>query len=88
MPWYFTNVPLGTGMLDLPKLASLIKQTGFVGPIEIQSKYPNGGAEAGAQKITDDRIIVLARMKRDLLAFRVAFSAAGLVPPLYSLQGR
>lgn len=77
--WRVVQVPLGTGMDDLPQFASILKEIGFSGPIEVQAEYPNGGANNAADKITLPRAQVLGAMKRDLLALRAAFEPSGLL---------
>ncbi len=76
-PWRIRQVPLGEGIDNLPLLGSILMQTGFDGPIEIQAEYPNGGANNAADTITLPRAQVLGAMKRDLLVLRTAFSQAG-----------
>jgi sugar phosphate isomerase/epimerase len=78
-PWRVRQVPLGTGMDDLPLFASILKEINFSGPVEIQAEYPNGGANNAADKITLPRPQVLGAMKRDLLALRAAFGPSGLL---------
>jgi sugar phosphate isomerase/epimerase len=78
-PWRVRQVPLGTGMDDLPQLAAILKEIGFWGPIEVQSEYPNGGANNAQDKISLPRAQVLGAMKRDLLALREAFGPSGLL---------
>jgi sugar phosphate isomerase/epimerase len=77
--WRVRQVPLGTGMDDLPQFANILKEIGFSGPIEVQAEYPNGGANNAADKITLPRAQVLGAMKRDLLALRAAFEPSGLL---------
>jgi sugar phosphate isomerase/epimerase len=77
--WRVRQVPLGAGMDDLPQVAAILKEIGFSGPIEIQSEYPNGGAESAQDKITLPREQVLGAMKRDLLALKMAFGPSGLL---------
>jgi sugar phosphate isomerase/epimerase len=78
-PWRIRQVPLGTGMVDLPQFAQVLKEIAFSGPLEIQSEYPNGGADNAADKLTLPRAIVLGAMKRDLLTLRAVFGPAGLI---------
>jgi sugar phosphate isomerase/epimerase len=78
-PWRVRQVPLGTGMVDLPQLAEVLKEISFSGPVEIQAEYPNGGAQNAADKLTLPRAIVLGNMKRDLLTLKAAFGPAGLI---------
>ena len=78
-PWRNVAVPLGTGLLDLPLLATTLKEINFNGPVEIQSEYPNGGANNAGTKLTWPRALVLGNMKRDLLTLKAAFGPAGLI---------
>jgi len=77
--WRVRQVPLGTGMDDLPQVAAILKEIAFSGPIEVQAEYPNGGAQNAQDKITLPREQVLGAMKRDLLALRMAFHHSGLL---------
>jgi sugar phosphate isomerase/epimerase len=77
--WRVRQVPLGTGMDDLPQFAAILKEIGFSGPIEVQAEYPNGGANNASDKITLPKAQVLGAMKRDLLALRAAFEPSGLL---------
>jgi len=78
-PWIAPNVPLGTGLVDLPQLAALLKEGGFRGPLVVQSDYPNGGAENGGDNLSLPAAMVLGAMKRDLLTLRAGFSASGMI---------
>jgi sugar phosphate isomerase/epimerase len=77
--WRVRQVPLGTGMDDLPQVAAILKEIGFAGPVEVQAEYPNGGAENAQDKITLPREMVLGAMKRDLLALKMAWGPSGLL---------
>ena len=77
--WRERAVPLNTGMVDLPTLATILKEIHFSGPVEIQAEYPNGGANNASDKITLPRALVLGNMKRDLLALRQEWAASGLL---------
>jgi hypothetical protein len=66
-------------MVDLPRLATALKDIHFSGPIEIQAEYPNGGADSAQDYITLPREQVLGAMKRDLLTLRRGFGASGLL---------
>lgn len=77
--WRIRQVPLGTGMIDLPQIANILKEIGFSGPIEIQAEYPNGGAESAQDKLTLPQEMVLGAMKRDLLALKMSFGPSGLL---------
>ena len=77
--WRVRQVPLGTGMDDLPQVAAILKEINFSGPLEIQAEYPNGGAESAQDNITLPRAMVLGAMKRDRLALKMAFGPSGLL---------
>jgi hypothetical protein len=79
LPWRARAVPLGEGINNLPLLASILKEIKFQGPVEIQSEYPNGGAENAQDKITLPRAMVLGAMKRDLLTLKAGFAASELL---------
>lgn len=79
LPWRARAVPLGEGINNLPLLASILKEIDFQGPVEIQSEYPNGGAESAQDKITLPRAMVLGAMKRDLLTLKAGFAASELL---------
>ena len=70
-------VAMGTGMVDITKVAAILKEINFNGPSELQSEYSTmGGAEAGADKITLPRQFVIGLIKRDVLTIRKAFEMA------------
>lgn len=77
--WHVRQVPLGTGMVDLPMLAQILKEIAFDGPVEIQAEYPNGGADNAQDKLSLPRDRVLGAMRRDLSVLKDAFGRAGLV---------
>src|SRR5262245_36424933 len=77
--WRVRQVPLGEGMVQLPQFAAVLKEIHFNGPVEIQSEYPNGGANNAADKITLAREQVLGAMRKDQEVLRKAFREAGLV---------
>lgn len=78
-PWRVKYVPLGEGNINLPRLAAILKDINFDGPIEIQAEYPNGGSENAMDKIKLPRAIVLGNLKRDRLTLKAAFTASGLL---------
>jgi sugar phosphate isomerase/epimerase len=77
--WRTGPVPLGMGLVDLPRIATALKDIHFAGPIEIQAEYPNGGADNASDSITLPRSDVLGAMKRDLLTLRRGFAPSGLL---------
>jgi hypothetical protein len=75
--WSAPNVPMGTGVVDLPHVVSVLASIGFNGPSELESEYSGmGGAESGADKITMPRQFVIGRLKRDVLTIRKSFEMA------------
>jgi len=78
-PWIAPNVPLGTGLVDLPRLAAVLKELGFQGPYVVQSDYSNGGAENGGDRLALPPAMVLGAIKRDLLTLKAGFSSSGLI---------
>lgn len=71
--WRSPYVPMGTGLVDIFRYATVMRDIGFDGPMELQAEYPNGGAQRGADKLTLPREMVLGSMKRDILTIRAAF---------------
>lgn len=78
-PWRVKYVPLGEGNINLPRLAAILKEINFDGPIEVQAEYPNGGSENAMDKITLPRAIVLGNLKHDRLTLKAGFTASGLL---------
>jgi sugar phosphate isomerase/epimerase len=76
--WQVQMVPLGEGMVDFHRFFALVKQFDIQGPVSLHLEYPLGGAENGASKLTVDREVVLAAMRKDLEAVRKYMKAAGL----------
>jgi sugar phosphate isomerase/epimerase len=78
-PWIAPSVPLGTGLVDLPRLAGTFKGMNFDGPLIVQSDYPNGGAENGGRSLSLPPAMVLGAMKRDLLTLKAGLAAGGFL---------
>jgi sugar phosphate isomerase/epimerase len=78
-PWRVRQVPLGEGTVNLPLFGQVLKEISFAGPVEIQAEYPNGGADAGQDKITLPQALVLGAMKRDRLTLEAAWRPLGLI---------
>jgi len=68
---------MGTGLVDIFKYATVLRDIGFKGPMELEAEYPNGGAESGADKLTLPRAMVLGNLKRDVLTIRYALAQSG-----------
>jgi sugar phosphate isomerase/epimerase len=75
--WSSPYVPMGTGLVDIFRYATVMRDIGFDGPMELEAEYPMGGAENGLDKITLPRAQVLGTMKRDVLTIRAAFEQSG-----------
>ena len=70
-------VPMGVGMVDIFRYATVLRDLDFNGPMELQAEYPNGGAQSGADKLTLPREMVIGNLKRDVLTIRAAFAQSG-----------
>ena len=79
--WSSVMVPMGMGTVDIFRYATVLRDIGFNGPMELQAEYPNGGAQSGADKLTLPREQVIGNLKRDILTIRAAFqqSRTGLI---------
>ena len=76
LPWRNVSVPLGQGLLNFRLLTEVMKEIKFNGPVEIQSEYPNGGANNAQTTLTLPRAEVLGNMRKDLLVLRSALGPA------------
>ena len=75
--WSAPNVAMGTGVVNIPRVAALLGEIGFKGPSELQSEYAGiGGAETGADRITRPRQFVIGMLKRDVITIRKSFEMA------------
>jgi hypothetical protein len=75
--WSAPNVQMGTGVVHLPRVATLLAEIGFHGPSELQSEYPAlGGADTGATTIARPRQWVIGLLKRDVITIRKSFEMA------------
>ena len=70
-------MPMGTGLVDIFRYATVLRDIGFNGPMELQAEYPIGGAESGADKLTLPRAMVMGALKRDVLTIRAALGQSG-----------
>ena len=75
--WTSPQVPMGTGLVDIPRYAAVMRDLGFNGPMELQAEYPNGGSESGSDKLTSPRETVLGLLKRDVLTIRTGLQQSG-----------
>jgi sugar phosphate isomerase/epimerase len=75
--WTSPYVPMGMGLVDLFRYATVLRDIGFDGPMELEAEYPNGGAQSAADKLTLPREQVIGNMKRDVLTIRAAFQQSG-----------
>ncbi len=75
--WTSPYVPMGMGLVDIFRYATVLRDIGFDGPMELEAEYPNGGAQSAADKLTLPREQVIGNMKRDVLTIRAAFQQSG-----------
>jgi hypothetical protein len=75
--WSSPMVPMGMGLVDIFRYATVLRDIGFDGPMELQAEYPNGGAQNAADELTLPRAQVIGNMKRDILTIRAAFQQSG-----------
>ena len=78
--WTSPYVPMGRASSIIFRYATVLRDIGFNGPMELEAEYPLGGAESGADKITLPRAQVIGSLKRDVLTIRAAFGAVGNGP--------
>ena len=75
--WSAPNVAMGTGVVSISRVATLLAEIGFNGPSELQSEYAGiGGAETGVDTLTRPRQWVIGMLKRDVITIRKSFEMA------------
>jgi hypothetical protein len=75
--WSAEDVAMGTGIVHLPRVATVLAAIGFNGPTDLQSHYAGiGGAETGAATLTRPRQWVVGMLKRDVITIRKSFEMA------------
>jgi hypothetical protein len=75
--WSAPNVAMGTGIVHIPRVATVLAEIGFNGPSSLRSEYAGiGGAESGAATITRPRQFVIGMLKRDVITIRKSFEMA------------
>jgi sugar phosphate isomerase/epimerase len=73
------QVPVGTGMIDLPLIAQTLKEINFDGPMECQPEWPAlDGPSQGLDKLSIPRETVINYLKRDYTTVTSVLNAAGL----------
>lgn len=80
MGWSRSDVPMGTGVVDIFRYGQVLGEMGFDGMMDIQCEYPSpslGGAERGRTELTLSRRLVLGTIKRDVLTVRSALGQSG-----------
>jgi sugar phosphate isomerase/epimerase len=74
------QVPVGTGIINLPLIAQTLKDISFYGPMECQPEWPElGGADQGRDRITIPREKEIELLRRDRLTVEAAFSGTNLL---------
>ncbi len=76
--WKEQWAPLGEGMVHLPQFFGMVKQAGFIGPLQLHFEYPLGGADGGKKTLSMPREEVFSAMKRDLGKLHGYLGQAGL----------
>ena len=71
LTWVY--MPIGTGLVDFPRLIKVLSDLGFNGPMELAAEYPLGGANSGADKLTISRPDLMAALKKDIATLRRYF---------------
>jgi hypothetical protein len=75
--WSAPYVAMGTGVVHIPRVATVLSEIGFNGPSVLLAEYPGiGGAESGADTITRPRQFVIGMLKRDVITIRKSFEMA------------
>lgn len=64
-------------MVNIFRYATVMRDIGFDGPMELEAEYPNGGSESGNDTITLPRAMVIGNLKRDVLTIRAALQQSG-----------
>ena len=68
---------MGTGVVQIPQVATVLAALNFAGPSALRSEYAGmGGAETGAATVTRPRQFILGMLKRDVLTIRKSFEMA------------
>ena len=81
-PGRFRNrqVPVGTGIINLPLIAQTLKEINFNGPMECQPEWPDlGGPDQGRDTLTIPREKVIEFLRRDRMTVEAAFAGTGLM---------
>ncbi|HEX9369180.1 MAG TPA: hypothetical protein VF921_21295 [Vicinamibacterales bacterium] len=75
--WSAPSVAMGTGVVHIPRVATVLAAIGFNGPSELRSEYAGlGGAGTGADTIDRPRQFVIGMLKRDVITIRKSFEMA------------
>jgi len=78
--WSSRQVPVGTGVLNLPLIAQALRDINFTGPMECQPEWPElGGPNQGSDRLTIPREEVIRMLKRDFDTVTAALKTAELV---------
>jgi sugar phosphate isomerase/epimerase len=75
--WSARQVAMGTGIVDITRVAALLSEINFTGPSELQSQYDSlGSIKDGADNLTLPYQFAIGLLKRDVLTIRKAFQMA------------
>lgn len=71
--------PAGSGMVDFPRFFSMLKQSGFDGPVQVHYEYGGlGGADGGSARLGIPKAELMQKFRRDLTYYREQMHSAGL----------
>jgi sugar phosphate isomerase/epimerase len=78
--WSSRQVPVGTGVLNLPLICQALKEINFLGPIHCQPEWPElGGPGQGLDRISIPREEVIRYLRRDFLTVSTPLAEAGVI---------
>ncbi len=78
--WTLTQVPVGTGVLNLPLICQTLKEINFQGPIECQPEWAAlDGAGQGQEKLSIPKEDIISMLKRDYQTVSVPLAEAGVI---------
>ena len=78
--WAARQVPVGSGVLNLPMICQALKAIDFLGPIQCQPEWPElGGPGQGLDRISITREEVIRYLRRDYLTVSTPLAEAGVL---------
>jgi sugar phosphate isomerase/epimerase len=77
--WRPAWCPAGEGMVDFAQFFGILKESGFVGPLQVHLEYPMGGADTGQKELKLPRAQVEAMLEKDARVLRALAVRAGVL---------